>query len=83
VVSILKPVVMADVLGRQAFGLIAGFMAMPYMLGVALAPQASALLWLAGGYDLAILTALCIGMLALAALLLLRSGVVSNGAIGL
>ena len=52
--SILKPVVMAETLGRTGYGAIAGWLALPYLAGFAFAPYAGALLWRAGGYDLAI-----------------------------
>ena len=71
VVSILKPVVMAEILGRRAFGMIAGFMAVPFLISAAVAPQAGALLWRAGGYDLALIVALGMATLALSALALL------------
>lgn len=71
VVSILKPVVMAERLGRRAFGMIAGFMAVPFLISAAIAPQAGALLWGVGGYDLALWVALCLAGLALLALMLL------------
>lgn len=64
VVSILKPVVMAEVLGRRAFGKIAGFMAAPFLIAAAVAPQAGALLLRADGHDLALVVAP--GMAALA-----------------
>ncbi|WP_010139817.1 MFS transporter [Oceanicola sp. S124] len=71
VISILKPVVMAEVLGRRGFGQIAGFMAVPFLIAGALAPQVAALLWRISGYDLALLVALGLSALALAALSLL------------
>ncbi|ETX12968.1 hypothetical protein OCH239_14985 [Roseivivax halodurans JCM 10272] len=71
VVSILKPVVMAEVLGRRAFGMIAGFMAVPFLVSAAVAPQAGALLWRAGGYDLALVAALGMATLALSSLAVL------------
>lgn len=71
VISILKPVVMAEVLGRRGFGMIAGFMAVPFLIAGAIAPQAAALLWSISGYDLALFVALGLSALALAALALL------------
>jgi predicted MFS family arabinose efflux permease len=68
VISILKPVVMAEVLGRRGFGMIAGFMAVPFLVAAAIAPQIGALLWRVGGYDLALVSALCLAALALSAL---------------
>lgn len=57
VTSVLKPVVTAECLGREGFGGIAGWLAVPYLAGFALAPYLGALLWQLGGYDLAIATA--------------------------
>lgn len=71
VISILKPVVMAEVLGRRGFGMIAGFMAVPFLIAGAIAPQAAALLWRISGYDLALIVAIGLSVLALAALTLL------------
>lgn len=70
-VSILKPVVMAEVLGRRAFGMIAGFMAVPFLIVASLSPQAGALLWQLGGYDLALCVALGSACLAFGVLLAL------------
>ena len=71
VISILKPVVMAEVLGRRGFGRGAGFMAVPFLIAGAVAPQASALLWRVSGYDLALVVALGLSAVALAALAIL------------
>ena len=54
VTSIMRPVVIAELLGRKNFGLIAGFLAMPFLIGAALAPTIAALIWEVGGYDLVI-----------------------------
>ncbi len=71
VISILKPVVMAEVLGRRGFGMIAGFMAVPFLIAGAVAPQTSALLWRVSGYNLALVVALGLSAVALAALAIL------------
>lgn len=55
VISIVRPVVTAELLGRAGFGTIAGMLAVPYMLGSAAAPSVAALLWRAAGYNLVIL----------------------------
>jgi predicted MFS family arabinose efflux permease len=57
VLSIIKPVVTREVMGGRNFGAISGTMAVPYLLGVAVAPFLGALVWQAGGYDL-VLTAI-------------------------
>ncbi len=52
--SILKPLVMAEFLGREAFGSIAGWLALPYLACYAVAPFVGALLWEVGGYGLVV-----------------------------
>ena len=54
IVSILKPAVIAECFGNRGYGVISGWLALPYMFGVAAAPYAGALMWRAGGYGLAI-----------------------------
>ena len=71
-VSILRPTVIADALGRDDFGSIAGWLAVPYLAAYALAPYAGALLWTFGGYDLAIMAALSCGVVGFVAFLVLR-----------
>jgi predicted MFS family arabinose efflux permease len=76
-ISILKPVVVAETLGRTGFGAIAGYLAMPYLAGFAFAPYIGAVLWSLGGYDLAILSAglfAVTGLLSILVLGRLRSG---------
>ncbi len=72
-VSILRPTVIADTLGRDGFGSIAGWLAVPYLTGYAVAPYVGALLWAVGGYDLAVLMALVFGGVGFLAFLLLRA----------
>ncbi|WP_099864176.1 MFS transporter [Pararhizobium haloflavum] len=52
VVSIVRPAMTRQVLGSVNFGAISGAMAVPYLLGVALAPTLGSLVWLVGGYGL-------------------------------
>ncbi len=52
--SILKPAITAEFLGRTGFGAIAGWLALPYLVGFAFAPHIGSLIWQAGGYDLVI-----------------------------
>ena len=52
--SIMRPVVIAELLGEKNFGLIAGFLALPYLAAAAAAPTIAALLWQVGGYDVVI-----------------------------
>lgn len=63
--SIMKPVVVRDLLGERDFGTIYGSLALPTMLATATAPFLGSLLWAAGGYDF---TLLVIGAVALAGL---------------
>ena len=55
VVSIIRPVIIAELLGRQDFGLVAGVLAMTFLIGVAFAPLLGSFLWESGGYDTVIL----------------------------
>ncbi|WP_193367934.1 MFS transporter [Pelagibius marinus] len=52
VTSIMKPLVIGDVLGRANFGAVSGTQAMIFKLTVAVAPFIGALLWELGSYDL-------------------------------
>ncbi len=61
VISIVRPVVTAELLGRAGFGTISGMLAVPYMLGSAAAPSIAALIWQASGYNTVIM--LGIGLL--------------------
>jgi predicted MFS family arabinose efflux permease len=69
VTSIVRPVITAEVFGRENFGTISGMLALPFMFGVAISPTLSAMIWQIGGYNMVITTALImvtIGMLTLA-----------------
>lgn len=70
-VSILKPVVTVEVLGPRGYGRIAGVMAVPFLVAMAIAPQVGSVIWRLGGYDLALSAGLAAAALALAALLVL------------
>ena len=67
--SIIKPAITAEFFGRTGFGAIAGWLALPYLIGFAFAPHIGSLIWAAGGYDLvipatagfAMLGVLCVG----------------------
>ncbi|NNU81947.1 MFS transporter [Halovulum dunhuangense] len=70
-ISILKPVLTAEALGRQGFGAIAGWLALPYLAGYAAAPLLGALIWEWGGYGLVIRATFAmaaLGLVAIAAL---------------
>jgi len=70
VTSIMKPLVIGDILGRANFGAISGSQAMILKLTVAVAPFVGALLWELGGYDLMLVTLLAAALVGLAAFLL-------------
>ena len=73
-ISILKPVVTAEVLGRTGFGAIAGLMAVPFLISLAVSPQIGSWLERIGGGDLALYDSAataCLAMLALFALTVL------------
>jgi hypothetical protein len=54
VTSIMRPVITADLLGHENYGLIAGALAVPFLLAAAAAPSIAAVIWGVGGYDLVI-----------------------------
>jgi len=65
VTSIMKPLVIGDILGRANFGAVSGSQAMIFKLTVAIAPFVGALLWEIGDYDLvlaAMLAAAVVGL---------------------
>jgi len=51
VISIVRPVLTAEILGREGFGQIAGMLAVPYVLGGAIGPILAAKIWVFAGYD--------------------------------
>ncbi len=51
VTGIMRPVVIAELLGRRNFGVLAGYLALPFLIATAAAPTIAALVWQAGGYD--------------------------------
>lgn len=73
VMSIMRPVMTAELFGRGNFGLISGSLAVPYLGAAAAAPTIAALVWWIGGYDLVILFAFCAAALGLVSLLLSAS----------
>ena len=58
VMSIMRPVMTAELFGRNNFGLISGSLAVPYLGAAAAAPTIAAIICLVGGYDLVILFAI-------------------------
>ena len=69
ILSILKPLVTANVLGKTAIGMVTGSMAVPYLIVVALSPQIGSFLWRIDGYDLALNVAAGVSATALITLL--------------
>ncbi len=71
-VSVVRPVITAFVLGQDGFGTKSGMIALPYMLGFAAGPTFAALLWQVGGYDLVILSSMVLVLAGFGALQLAR-----------
>ena len=69
VMSILRPVMVAELFGRNNFGLISGSLAVPYLGAAAAAPTIAALIWWVGGYDLVIFFALAASGIGLVSIL--------------
>ena len=75
VTSIIRPVVVAELLGRRDFGVASGMVAVFYMSSYALGPTVAALLWQLGGYDSVLIFAMLVsgsGILAIMAAWRLR-----------
>ena len=73
VFSIVRPVLAAEFLGRERFGVIAGLLAFPYVLSGAIGPILSAGLWTLGGYDLVLGLSVALVVFAIIALCRARS----------
>ena len=69
VMSIMRPVMTAEIFGRINFGLISGSLATPYLGAAAAAPTIAALIYWVGGYDWVILFAIGASGLGLVSLL--------------
>src|SRR3546814_4310947 len=70
VTSIMKPLIIGDILGRANFGAVSGSQAMSFKLSIAVAPFVGALLWEIGSYDLVLVTMLAAALTGLALFLL-------------
>jgi len=81
VISIIRPAITADFLGRTSFGSISGAMAILSVLGFALAPTLASILWERGGYDTVILTAFAAAVIGLGFFLLAIKLARSNRAV--
>lgn len=69
--SIIRPLIVAEQLGRTSFGVISGLISAPTLSAFALAPTVGSLLWSRGGYSVAITAATitaALGLLAIIAL---------------
>lgn len=76
VFSIVRPVLSAEFLGRERFGIIAGMLAVPYVLSAALGPLLAAGLWgMIGSYDLVLGLSIALVFFAIAALFQARNAV--------
>lgn len=72
VTSIMRPVIVRELMGEKNFGAISGAIAVPYLIMWAAAPLLGSLLWAAGGYDLALMV---IGAFAVIGLISFRGAV--------
>ena len=72
----MRPVLAAEFLGRAGFGVIAGMLALPYVLAGAIGPILSAWLWSLAGYDLVLGLSGALVLFSIAALYAARRSVV-------
>lgn len=72
VISIIKPVIIQKIHGRQGFGTISGMIAVPFLLGFAFGPTLAALIWNIGGYPMVLTITFSITLLGLIALLVVQ-----------
>ncbi len=70
ITTIIRPVAVADLLGRRRHGVIAGMLAVPYLAVFALAPTIAGVIWRFGGYDVVLMVAGGGALLGLAAITL-------------
>ena len=69
VLSIIRPTVIAEILGRRDFGIISGILATGFVLGSAMGPILGSIIWKYGGYDSVIFIAILIPVLAIMSIL--------------
>ena len=72
VMSIVRPMVIGDVLGRKNFGAISGLAAMPYLSTVAFAPFIGAWIWQVSSYNVMLLLTAVIAFVGFLSFLMLR-----------
>ena len=63
VMSITRPVIVAELLGRRRYGVIAGMLATSYIGFTALSPGLAGLVWLVAGYDGVLIMTMSAGVL--------------------
>lgn len=68
-ISIMKPVIIAELMGPKGIAQVMGWMALPYLASFALAPYLGALIWTVGGYDLVLIGAAVFALAGLIALI--------------
>ena len=69
VLSIIRPTVISEILGRKDFGVISGMLATGFVLGSAMGPILGSIIWGYGGYDCVIFVAILIPVLAIMSIL--------------
>ena len=69
VLSIIRPTVISEILGRKDFGVISGMLATGFVLGSAMGPILGSIIWEYGGYDSVIFIAISIPLLAVITLI--------------
>ena len=69
VLSIIRPTVISEILGRKDFGVISGMLATGFVLGSAMGPILGSIIWEYGGYDIVIFIAISIPLLAVITLI--------------
>ena len=69
VLSIIRPTVISEILGRRDFGVISGMLATGFVLGSAMGPILGSIIWEYGGYDIVIFIAISIPLLAVITLI--------------
>ncbi len=72
VVSILRPIIIAEYLGRQDFGLVSGVLASIFLVGFAFAPTIGSVIWEWGGYNQVIIFTFVMAIIAFVALVAAR-----------
>lgn len=68
VFSIIRPTIIAELLGRRDFGIIAGLLAIGFMFGSAVAPTIASVIWEVSNYNAVILVATCLPVVSLVTL---------------